>query len=369
MTSDIFDKFHGAWTGMIAGNNNGLFFENQYQDFPVPDRIEGILSCVDRTKHTPWAFNVYDILLRYGGMTDDDTLMEWIFVEEVLRLGHLPSTEELGKAWVNNLNYRNFGEGRHAIEQFEKGVPSPDHLQIDSGIELTEYFKDWGICALIYNEIIGLLTFRCPEMVRPLSLKYGSMTNRKEGCEGAVFGAALHNAAMRMGDICSVIEFALEQLDTDTFFASEMQRAYTVAKSASDWRIAREKFLHALPKHHITDAVPNAGLVLLALYYGNGDFAESLGLSIQLGYDTDCNACTVGGVLGAMTGEKNIPLRWKEYLNGIMVNMIWDKWDQYDGCQRYEKYAFLLPEKISIRELAERTLQAEEIIYQEVHHE
>lgn len=85
-------------------------------------------------------------------------------------------------------------------------------------------------------------------------------------------------------------------------------------------------------------------------------------MSIQLGYDTDCNACTVGGVMGAVVGEKAIPESWKGFLNGIMVNMIWDKWDQYDGCQRYEKYAFELPEKISIKELAEKTMKAAEIV-------
>ena len=132
-----------------------------------------------------------------------------------------------------------------------------------------------------------------------------------------------------------------------------------VAKETKDWREGRGKFLADLPEHHIADAIPNAGLVLLALYYGGGDFSHTMSLSIQMGYDTDCNACTVGGVMGAMVGEREIPISWKKYLNDIMVNMIWDKWD---GCQRYEKYAFKLPEKITIGRLAEKTLRAAEII-------
>lgn len=358
----IFDKIYGAWTGMIAGNNNGLFFENKYQDQPVEEHIDGILTSVNRYQHTDWAFNVYDILLRYGGMADDDTLMEWLMVEEILKLGRYPTLEELGQVWVKNLNYRNFGEGRHAIEQFAKGVKPPEHLDIDSGIPLTEYFKDWGICALIYNEILGILTYRHPETVRSRALEYGSMVNRREGCEGAVFGAALQNAAMRMDRVTDIIEYALSELDHDAVFSQEVERAYAAARANTDWKQARKDFLSALPEHHIADAIPNAGLVLLALYFGKGDFAETMSLSIQLGYDTDCNACTVGGVMGAVVGEKAIPESWKGFLNGIMVNMIWDKWDQYDGCQRYEKYAFELPEKISIKELAEKTMKAAEIV-------
>ncbi|HEY5584760.1 MAG TPA: hypothetical protein VIK78_09745, partial [Ruminiclostridium sp.] len=115
----IFDKFYGAWTGMIAGNNNGLFFENKYGAEPFNEPVNGILTSIDRYKHTTWAFNVYDVLLRYGAMTDDDTLMEWLLVEEIVKLKRLPTATELGKVWVDNLNYRNYGEGRFAIEQFE----------------------------------------------------------------------------------------------------------------------------------------------------------------------------------------------------------------------------------------------------------
>ena len=72
----LFDKIYGAWTGMIAGNNNGLFFENKYGPEPFGEEITGILTSIHRDKHTAWAFNVYDILLRYGAMVDDDTIME-----------------------------------------------------------------------------------------------------------------------------------------------------------------------------------------------------------------------------------------------------------------------------------------------------
>jgi ADP-ribosylglycohydrolase len=30
------------------------------------------------------------------------------------------------------------------------------------------------------------------------------------------------------------------------------------------------------------------------------------------GYDADCNAGSVGGVIGAMIGESNIPEKWKK---------------------------------------------------------
>jgi hypothetical protein len=55
---------------------------------------------------------------------------------------------------------------------------------------------------------------------------------------------------------------------------------------------------------------PNAALVVLALLYGGGEFKKSLQYAFALGYDADCNAATVGTVLGArmgLGGLKRVP--------------------------------------------------------------
>lgn len=357
---DDFDRFFGAWTGMIAGNNNGLFFENKYGiESVVEDRIEGILTRIDRDAHTEWAFNVYDILLRYGSMVDDDTIMEWLLVEEILKRGRLPGHMELGGAWVSNLNYRNYGEGRFALEQFERGIAPPHHLDDDSGLAHTEHAKDWGICAQIYNELLGALLYKHPDRLGVVARYYAAMTNRGEAVEAAVYAIAMQNAAMRMDSVEDIIEFGLDLLDPDSMCAKQMRRARDLAHRHADWRDARQEFLRGLPPHSRADALPNSGLFTLALIYGKADFADSMSLCIQMGYDTDCSACTLGGILGAMLGESAIPPAWKLLLLGEYNNMIWDKWD---GCQRYDKYAWELPERIAIEDLSRRTLHAAEIV-------
>ena len=356
MAISEFDRIHGAWMGMIAGNNNGLFFENKYgRDALFGERIDGILTSIHRDKHTTWAFNVYDILLRFGSMVDDDTIMEWLLVEEILTQGRLPSHRELGMSWVNNLNYRNFGEGRFALEQFERGIFPPHHLDDDSGLTFTEHSKDWGICAQIYLEMLGLLLHKTPERIREVALYYASMTNRQEGCEAAVYSIAMQAAAMWAKDVSEVIDYGLSLMDADTFCAKQMCRARDLALSHEDWHVARNAFLDELPKHYMADAIPNCGIVTMALIYGKGSFEDTMSLVIEMGYDTDCTASTVGGILGAMIGESHIPGSWKDLLLGTFNNMIWDKWD---NCQRYDKYAWLLPESIKIDELARRTQTA-----------
>ncbi|HEY5583685.1 MAG TPA: ADP-ribosylglycohydrolase family protein, partial [Ruminiclostridium sp.] len=233
------------------------------------------------------------------------------------------------------------------------------HLDIDSGNPETEYFKDWGICAQIYNEVLGLLTFECPEKLRSLSLMYGSMVNRREGCEAAVFAIALQNGAMRFSTIPEILEYAFSIMDQNTLCYQELVKARDIALNCNDWREARKSFLNGLPKHGISDAIPNSGLIVIALLFGEGDFSKTMSLSMMLGYDTDCTACTVGGIMGALVGEQAIPSSWKDLLGGVMTNIIWDKWE---GCHLYDKYAWNLPEKITIKELAEKTLTAARIV-------
>ena len=53
----------------------------------------------------------------------------------------------------------------------------------------------------------------------------------------------------------------------------------------------------------------------MGLLYGNGDFRRSVSLATMCGFDTDCNAGTVGCLLGLRNGLEAIPEQWKGPLN------------------------------------------------------
>jgi hypothetical protein len=50
----------------------------------------------------------------------------------------------------------------------------------------------------------------------------------------------------------------------------------------------------------------NTGAIIVSLLYGKGDFAESLKLSFNMGWDADCNAATVGTILGVVYGHRKM---------------------------------------------------------------
>lgn len=61
--------------------------------------------------------------------------------------------------------------------------------------------------------------------------------------------------------------------------------------------------------------LPETFSVLVGLLYGEGDFRRSVSLATMCGFDTDCNAGTVGCLLGLRNGLAAIPPEWREPLN------------------------------------------------------
>lgn len=67
--------------------------------------------------------------------------------------------------------------------------------------------------------------------------------------------------------------------------------------------------------HHWCHVIPNAMIVTVALLWGNNDFNHTLHIAITAGFDTDCNAATVGSILGYTNGCDAIPRHWTLTLN------------------------------------------------------
>ncbi len=58
--------------------------------------------------------------------------------------------------------------------------------------------------------------------------------------------------------------------------------------------------------------LPETFSVLVGLLYGEGDFRKSVSLTTMCGFDTDCNAGTVGCLLGLRNGLDGVPAEWKD---------------------------------------------------------
>jgi hypothetical protein len=81
---------------------------------------------------------------------------------------------------------------------------------------------------------------------------------------------------------------------------------------------------------------PNMAADLYSLWYGNGDFSESMKLLAKSENDVDCNAGLVGNILGII---RDVPQKWSEPIGDLLETYIKGK------------------ERLSIRHLAEKNIQ------------
>ena len=63
-------------------------------------------------------------------------------------------------------------------------------------------------------------------------------------------------------------------------------------------------------------------VVALGIIAGELDYTKSITIATMCGLDTDCNAGTVGSIIGAAVGIDNIEKRWYEPLNDTIKSVV-----------------------------------------------
>ena len=63
-------------------------------------------------------------------------------------------------------------------------------------------------------------------------------------------------------------------------------------------------------------------VVALGILAGELDYTKSICIATMCGIDTDCNAGTVGSIVGAALGLDKIPSRWYEPLNNTIKSTV-----------------------------------------------
>lgn len=178
-------------------------------------------------------------------------------------------------------------------------------------------YREW-IGAQIRADGYGYLAPGYPELAAELAWREASVTHVKNGIYGAMWVAAAIAAAFVTDDLHEVIRVATSEIPRKSRFVAMVEDVLNWSEQYSDWRdcwaAIAEKYGHLHPVHTIN----NAALVLLGLLYGERDLGKTIGITVQGGWDTDCNGATAGSILGVMLGAEALPGRWIEPLNDTL---------------------------------------------------
>ncbi|MGM9614012.1 MAG: ADP-ribosylglycohydrolase family protein [Oscillospiraceae bacterium] len=312
MNDKTIEKIYAGLLGMDAGMRLGAPVENPWWTYErLRDYFGEIRGYLREQKTHP---------------ADDDVNGPAIFVRALTDHGGLDFTsEEAGETW---LNYTRCGKGmfwwggeelsteHRAFMNLKRGVPAPESgCRERNGRTASEQ-----IGGQIFVDTWGLVCPGDPEKAAHFARKMASVSHDGEGLHGAAFMAAAVAAAFEAADVDAVIDAGLTQLPADCAYRRVVEnvRAFHAAHP-DDFRACRDYVEQTIENPGGWHILPNAGICLLALLYGGGDLGRSIEIAVMCGFDTDCNASSVGTILGVLNGIDGLPERYRRPINDSVV--------------------------------------------------
>ncbi|MTH53694.1 ADP-ribosylglycohydrolase family protein [Bacillus mangrovi] len=236
--------------------------------------------------------------------------------------------QDVGRAW---LNYCREGIGmlwwggeensteHRAYANLANGIPAPDSGSAErNGMTLAEQ-----IGGQIFIDTWGLLFPGEPSKAADYAEMAASVSHDRNGLYGARFIAACIAQAFEAGSINEIVSAGLLEIPADCEYAKLVCSVLSFHKHhPEDFRLCyhfvEEQWgYHRYPGDcHI---IPNAGICVLALLYGNGSIDRTVEIAVMCGWDTDCNAGNVGTIAGVFAGLAGIPRHYRKPVNDTIV--------------------------------------------------
>lgn len=256
---------------------------------------------------------------------DDDSNGPMIFIRALNDYSLDASPADIGRTWLNYTPYEHgmFWWGGYGIStehtaylNLASGIEAPRSGSIaQNGAAVAEQ-----IGGQIFIDTWGLVFPGDPARAAEYARRAASVSHDGNGIYGGMFVAAAIALAYDERNIKKIIEGALKYIPENCEYARAV-RAVAIfhEEFPDDWRECF-KYVHdhwgydRYPGNcHI---IPNAAVMALAMYYGEGDFDRTLNICCMCGWDTDCNVGNVATILGVMKGLEGIDYeKWLAPIN------------------------------------------------------
>ena len=294
---DFRKKTRAAWLGRLAGGALGT-------------ALEGYTTGQLRKK-----FGEIRDYVRPPNTYNDDITYEIAFLCAAAQKGRGMCSADIADQWLA-LVPTGWSAEQIALDNLRRGIYPPE-----SGSWKNPY-REW-IGAQMRGAICGQIVPGNPREAARLAWMDGVISHAGNGVLGEVFNAVLASAAFVEPDARRLVDQAIALIPADSEYHSVLRFAREAAGKGSfdsAWAACEERF----KQYNWIHAYPNAAAELVALWFGNGDFDETMHLISMCGQDVDCNAAQLGAVLGAQGGMAAVPERWylplgttiKTYLRG-----------------------------------------------------
>lgn len=236
--------------------------------------------------------------------------------------------QDVARAW---LNYAREGLGMFwwggygvstehtAYLNLKNGIPAPQSGSIEqNGQILAEQ-----IGGQIFIDTWGLVNPCNPRRAADCGQAAASVSHDGNGVWGARFMCAAIARAFETADPMALVEAGLAEIPEVCTYRDVAMAVIGFHKAhPENWRDCYEMLVRdwGYDKYRgVCHIIPNAGVCIMSLLYGEGRFDRTVEIATMAGWDTDCNAGNVGTIMGVACGTAGLPRRYLEPINDGIV--------------------------------------------------
>ena len=245
-------------------------------------------------------------------VTDDDISGTFTFIRALADYGNRRdlTPAQIGRTWLNYLIeertvlwWGGMGNSTEhtAYLRLKEGISAPE----SGSIALNSQVVAEQIGAQIFIDGWAMVAPGEPAFAADLARRAASVSHDGEAIYGAQVLAAMEALAFVEADLDALLDAGLSFIPSDSVIYRMITELRELRRREPDWREAR-KWLDAHYGYHIFGGnchmVPNHGLIILSLLYGDDDFQKTLMIVNTSGWDTDCNSGNVGCLMGIKNG-------------------------------------------------------------------
>ncbi len=312
----MLERIYSGFLGMNAGIRLGAPVEPALWDFATIERFYGEIRSYVRDYRDFAA--------------DDDVNGPVYFLRGLLDNGvHNELTPQaVGEAWLNYARdgiglYWWGGEGisteHTAYNNLKRGIPAPQSGSIaQNGIVLAEQ-----IGGQIFIDTWGLINLGDPDTAAKMATAAASVSHDGNGVYGAAFLAACIAAAYDAGSIDEILDAGMKRIPAHSTYAAVVSAVRAFHREhPGNWRECMRFLIDQWGYDKfpgVCHIIPNAGVCVLAMLYGGGDFCRTIEIAAMCGWDTDCNAGNVGTILGVYRGLDGIADHYRKPIRDFIV--------------------------------------------------
>lgn len=320
------DKIYGAWMGRICGCMLGkplehirtdelIPFLKQTNNYPLYRHVHSSDITKEIIERYKFPFKTRDYLDTLDCMPVDDDINYVVMAQEIIQEHGRDFTPcDVANAWLKYQGKDSYWTAeRVAYCNFIKGFAPPQSAVYQNP------FREY-IGAQIRGDYYGYINPGNPEKAAEMAFRDASISHVKNGIYGEMFVAAMLAIAATTSDMQKIILGGLAQIP----YTSRLYQEITSVVNGFLAGVSAERCFENIHQKYdeYTDygwchILPNAMIVVASLLYGS-DYSKCICMSVQTGFDTDCNGATVGSIYGMAHGIQSIPEYWIKPMNGAM---------------------------------------------------